>query len=222
MSGITQREVSESGFTLAETLVVIALLSLLTAALFGAVRFGLSVWGSVSQRGAAETQVAVVQDFLRRVIGGAYPAFVSHGSGRGHLEFAGEQSSMTFIGPAPMSREIGGRSRITLSLETTNQSKALVVSSHPELQNPIQDASRDVLLQDVQSVEFSYFGKSSAGVLDWQKTWNNAFTMPRSIRIRVNFVHGDRRSWSDLIISPRVDVDVTCAYDLLTKRCRGR
>jgi general secretion pathway protein J len=36
------------------------------------------------------------------------------------------------------------------------------------------------------------------------------------------FADGDARRWTDLIVSPRVDVDTTCVYDMLTKRCRGR
>ncbi|UTD29045.1 prepilin-type N-terminal cleavage/methylation domain-containing protein [Bradyrhizobium sp. WD16] len=212
----------EAGFTLAETLVVIAVFSLLAATLFGAVRFGLRAWQGVSNRAVATDEVLAVQDYLRHAIANAYPAFVRETSARGHLDFSGTRTSMVFVGPSPLSRGIGGRARINLIAEPSGQGMALTVSAQPELQAGNQSEMKDVILRDLRDIEFAYRGSVRSQRAEWQSTWEGLPAMPSMIRIRASFGPDDPRIWPDLVIVPRIDVDVTCVYDTLTKLCRGR
>lgn len=47
-------------------------------------------------------------------------------------------------------------------------------------------------------------------------------TLPELVRVRLYFAEGKGRLWPELFIATRIAADVACAYDSLTKRCRGR
>ena len=84
-------------------------------------------------------------------------------------------------------------------------------------------AVRKVLLANVQSVELSYFGKGrSDRAAAWHPRWVGERALPQAVRIRVRFAEGDGRHWPELVVAPRIAVDVGCVYDPLTKQCRGR
>jgi general secretion pathway protein J len=213
----------DAGFTLVEVLVVLALVSLLTVALFGAVHFGLKAWERTTSRASAIDQNLLVQDFLRRTIAAAYPSFLVDDLTHGHVDFAGTETSISFFAPTPVARGLGGRSRFVVSLDQNREAKALTVTSQSELV-PAEAVSRvrDVLMTNLEGIEFSYFGKGRSGALQWRKSWVSEPTLPQLVRLRVKFPAGDQRAWPELLISPRIDVDVSCVYDLLTKQCRGR
>jgi general secretion pathway protein J len=210
----------DAGFTLVEVLVVLALVSLLTAALFGSVHFGLKAWERTTSRAAAIDQNLLVQDFLRRMIAAAYPSFVVDDLTHGHIDFAGTETSISFFAPTPVARGLGGRSRFVVSLD---QNKALTVISQSEWV-PAEAVSRvrDVLMTNLEGIEFSYFGKGRSGPLQWRNSWVAEPSLPQLVRLRVKFPSDDQRVWPELLIAPRIDVDVGCVYDLLTKQCRGR
>jgi len=52
--------------------------------------------------------------------------------------------------------------------------------------------------------------------------WTLPSRLPRLVRVKIEFPDGDARFWPELLVAPRIDVDVGCVYDALTKRCRGR
>jgi general secretion pathway protein J len=213
----------DAGFTLVEVVVVLALVSLLTAALFGAVHFGLKAWERTTSRATAIDQNLVVQDFLARTVAAAYPAYVVDDLTHGHVDFAGSETSMSFLGPTPIARGLGGRSRFVIALDRSGGANALTVVSQSELA-PAEAVSkvRDVLMNNLEALQFSYFGRGRSGALEWRNAWTSEPTLPQVVRVRMKFPAGDARQWPDLLISPRIDVDVGCVYDLLTRRCRGR
>jgi hypothetical protein len=67
---------------------------------------------------------------------------------------------------------------------------------HVERTGPAPAAEETVLLGSVGKLELGYW---SAGT--WQDEWH-ARTPPRLVRVRVQFLSGDARRWSDLIIAP--------------------
>jgi general secretion pathway protein J len=213
----------EAGFTLTEVLVALALVGLLTGALFGSIRFGLKTWERTTSRSAMLDQNIAVQDFLRRTVGAAYPLFVEVSSSDSRVDFSGTESSISFIGPTPVSRALGGRSRFVVSLEQVGNEKTLTVVSQS---TPVAEAEvskvRDTLLTRLESIEFSYYGEGVKGELEWHGNWISRVMLPQMIRIRAKFPAGDTRSWPELVITPRIDVDVSCVYDALTKQCKGR
>jgi len=215
---------NEAGFTLVELLVALALFSLLAILLFDNVHFGLQAW----QRGGAHAEdlehELASQDLLRRMIGNIYPMLGADGAVQPRLDFEGGREAISFLGSAPIVTGGGGRFRFKVSAEQRQGRTDLVMSSSPELGDPDRSmATKTTLLTDIEGIEFGYLGetKTPQGV-PWQDSWIGRSELPRLVRIRVGFHSGDARAWPELLIAPRIRADVSCVYDPVTLRCRGR
>lgn len=213
----------EAGFTLVELLVALALFSLLATLLFGSVRFGLAAWQRGSARAEHVEHSMIAQDLLRRMIGNIYPMLVADSAARPRIDFEGTRDAISFLGNAPVAAMGGGRFRFTLSVERRQDRTDLVMSAMPELARPQASpmTTKSLLLSDIERAEFAYFGESARERdTQWRDSWVQRSDMPRLVRIRVAF--RDARVWPELLIAPRINADVNCIYDLVTKRCRGR
>lgn len=219
------RSSDEAGFTLVELLVALALFSLLSVLLFDNVRFGLHAWQYGSARAEHFERSLVSQELLRRIIGNIYPMLVTDGGVQSWVDFDGSKEAVSFLGDAPIVAGGAGRFLLKIFVERQESRTDLVMSARPELANP-QDSSmttKTILLPDIDHVELSYFGGAAAERnVKWQDDWKRRTDMPTLVRIRVALRSGDARSWPDLVIAPRITADVSCIYDQMTKRCRGR
>jgi general secretion pathway protein J len=99
-----------------------------------------------------------------------------------------------------------------------------VLSSTPELADSHDPSmtTKSLLFSGIDSVEFAYSDGGTKGETAWSNAWSKRSELPKLVRIRVAFRSGDTRSWPDLLITPRIAADVSCVYDPITKRCRGR
>ena len=210
---------SEAGFTLVEMLVGLVLTSLLAVILLGAIRYGLAIRERTTLRAAAFDKVVAVQDFLRNSLISAYPLLVGEANGRGHLAFEGGPSSLRFVAPAMQAGGRGGRSNFTIALSQSNPPALVVDVDDPRA---AANGRKDALLTNVASVTFSYLPKVASGEARWVDHWDPGAMLPAAVRVNVQFPPGDQRIWPELLIVPRIDVDVACVLDDLTKRCRGR
>lgn len=215
---------SEAGFTLVELLVALALFSLLVTLLFDNIRFGLHAW----QRGSAHIEHVehsmVSQDLVRRLIGNLYPMVVTEG-GPPRIDFDGSKDGVSLLGSAPIVANGGGRFRFRFSVERHQERTDLVMRSTPELADPQESSmtTRTLLLSDIDRAEFSYLGEAAAGrSVQWSDHWTRRSDVPKLVRVRVVFRSGDERVWPELLVAPRIAADVSCIYDPITMRCRGR
>lgn len=216
---------SDSGFTLVEMLVSMALLSVLATVLFGNVSVGIKAFQSGSAHAVDAEQCMIAQNLLRQMIRDAYPLFLSNSRNRPHVDFTGARESMSFLGNTPMVIADGGRHRFNLFINRHHDKNDLVLTSAAELTNHTSDPMpvKTVVIGDIDQVRFSYFGIARAGqAAQWHDEWTQQNELPKLVRIRVTFRKNDARSWPDLIIAPRISVDVSCTYDPVTARCRGR
>lgn len=216
---------AEAGFTVVELLVALTLLSFLSVALFGTLRFGFTAWTRGGAHAEASEQIAMAQEALRRLIADAYPLFLSADPRNLHIAFDGTSGSLAFLAPTPLAIGGGGGSRFVLSTERHGRGTDLVLAAKPELAEPddATTAIKKTLLADAQAVEFSYLGRRrSDPAAQWHDAWTGETEMPALVRVQVRFAADDPRLWPELMIAPRIGADVGCVYDSLTKRCRGR
>ncbi len=214
----------QAGFTLLELLIAMTLLGLLTTLLFGGLKFGAHAWERGEAHGTGAEEVRVVQQLLRRELGESYPLFIADPQ-HPHVTFDGEAQSLTFLAPAMQSLGVAGRASITLRAVAGGDGTRLVISARPELAfgNGAAAAGTEALIGGLTALSFSYYGAERASDLPrWHERWSDQPALPKLIRVAASFATGDARNWPDLIVAPRIDVDLGCGYDPLTKSCRGR
>jgi general secretion pathway protein J len=216
---------AEAGFTLVELLVALVLLSFVSVALFTALRFGVMAWARGNAQAGATEEVIFTQGFLRRLIENAYPLFLSNDPTHPHVAFEGAPNTLTLLAPTPAVLSDGGLSWFALSVEMHKGIEDLKLQSSPELTpaGGTAAATKRNLLQGAAHIEFGYFGRgrSDRGP-QWRERWSGEASTPELVRVRVDFAADDPRLWPEFVVAPRIGVDVGCAYDALTKRCKGR
>jgi general secretion pathway protein J len=215
----------QAGFTVVEVLVAFTLFSLLSLLLLSSLRFGTKAWERSSAYSTRLEETIHAQTLLRQLVGAAYPSFITLPGGAGYVDFDGDAGSVTFLADGPMSLDYGGRLRFTLSAEQREGRMDLILNARPELAHPDSSnlAARRTMLAKIGAIAIAYFGqKRSGGPAQWHDDWHREAELPELLRIRLTFGAGDAGAWPELIIRPRVEADVSCIYDTLAKRCRGR
>ena len=165
------------------------------------------------------------QDLLRRLIGNIYPMLVPDSGIQPRLDFDGTREAVSFLGNAPVVTGGGGRFRFKVFVDRQRDRTDLVASSAPELGDPQAGSmtTRTAMLSNIDHAEFSYLEEAATPQgPQWRDSWTGRGDLPRLVRIRIKFRPGEARSWPELLIAPRITADVSCVYDPVTLRCRGR
>jgi general secretion pathway protein J len=219
------RRRSNAGFTLVEFLIALLLFSLLSVALFGSIRASTAAWSRATSLADGSDHGLHVQDLLRYLIENAYPLYLSDNEKNGHVDFAGSESSLSFLTVAPMALGNGGRSRVNLTVERHGDRVDLLLESKPELAVATDEVekARKPLLTGAATVTLSYFGKTPADhSAAWHSDWADRAELPHLVRIEAHFQGGDEPDWPSLVVAPRIVADVRCVLDQITTRCQGR
>lgn len=198
----------EAGFTLMELLVAMALLGLLSLALFSGIRLGARSWDTGTRRMEQLNDVEVAQSLLRRQLGTARGLTLFDADDRNGSSFVGAPDSLFFAAPLPAHRGIGGPYGFALRIVRRPGGRDLVLAWR--LHRPEQEPSvtgefeeETVLLSDVADVAFEYYGAPERNrEPDWFERWNGADGMPLLVRVEVEFPAGDGRSWPMLTVAP--------------------
>ncbi|MBU6297678.1 MAG: prepilin-type N-terminal cleavage/methylation domain-containing protein, partial [Alphaproteobacteria bacterium] len=147
---------SEAGFTLLELLIAMTLLALLSALLFGGLKFGSQVWAAAEAKTAGTDKIIAVRSLLSQEMARAYPQFLTSDPTDAHVAFDGTAQTMTFLGPDP--RQSGAMLRIDVRSIRDRKAVTLRIAGTPELAlagTPVRPLAD---LPGLASVAFAYFG----------------------------------------------------------------
>jgi general secretion pathway protein J len=169
------------GFTLLEVLVVLSLLGVLLTLIAGAITGANRAMGKAERYSTRLDEVRSTQNFLRNAIGQTLPLAAGVPGVAPSPVFVGEPHRMRFY--APLVATLGGGlyrysltlaagQRLQVSLERLRD-QVLLAADEPQ-----------VLLHQVQGVQFSYRGISPKGeATDWLDHWPWPGRLPVSVRI---------------------------------------
>lgn len=193
----------EAGFTLIELLVGLTLAGFIVAALAGAVRTGLLSAAAVEISVDETNTVRQAQRFLRHSLETARP--VQWGSDRSfRAAFDGNAESLDFLAIRPPWPSRGGTYLIRLS----RRGNTLLMTSRVASTNQggfdfSVNSEHRVLADEVSAVRFSYFGTPGrAKAAGWHAAWRGETSLPRLVRLRVEYRAGSGRIWPELVVAP--------------------
>lgn len=212
----------EAGFTLAELLVTLGILGLvsgLLVTLFSGMFHTIRAVGT--PRGDAS--VVVAQRILRARLERIVPA-VRLDSSDPIVDARGDAHAFNFTAP-PLDRgapDLLQRFRLVLSpAGELMLYSASSLDDRIDLNDPSLAGWRGTrLIDNVAAIDLAYFGPDRFSPDErWQAFWIQRQQAPALVRLRLRFVAGDRREWPDLIVRPRATINAACRIHRGTGRC---
>ena len=218
MWGHGGNDTSQRGYSLAELLVVLALLGMIVVAMSGGMRFGTRLWERSQSLSDQHDGVAGAQSLLRTVFQRIIPRDLDPGIANDPYLFRATPESMTFtaVSPAAVDASEVARFELLVSGEAGRKSLSLVWS--PLSGKKVRHVHR--LANDAREIEFLFATLDQNGNLAWQKDWIDETGAPALILVRVRHLAGDTVSWPELIVRPRISREPTCIYDPVSFGCR--
>lgn len=176
---------NESGFTVLELVVAIALLGLVLAAIPGLLQMSRRAWQSAAaiERSASD---AVVESFLAGRIAAALPVLEKRDDGALRMAFDGTAEALRFVAPVTDGPMGTGLFDLEIAPSQTAQGRtALVLHWHPFTPGQRTNATGErVLLPEIGTFGLRYFGfVSGSGRREWTSSWSGAEELPELIEV---------------------------------------
>ena len=204
MSGSAERRWRESGFTLLEILVALAVFSLLMVGLVQGVRGGLALWHAQTGRLGRIADLDASERLLRNLLSAIPPPLATRFIGAAAAPaFEGSAARVSFVGEMPTGLGTTRRPRMTHELQRKRLVQNWIPEPHEVLAGPPPKPTETELLGGVDRLELAYWGRLIPDRPEaWQTRWKGLL-LPQLIRVRLVFAKGDPRRWPDLIVAPQ-------------------
>lgn len=231
---------SPRGFTLLEMLVGLALLGLMSLALFAALRLGLQSWDRAEIKSGQVVDLRIVEGILRREIAKAFPLRMGL-INENKIAFEGDSGSVHFVTALPSGLTAGGLSLVSLELaddknnarpgeqwtqDTRKQGKALVLKrAIPDAEardfSALDSGDMSILVRGIEEASFAFYGQDSD--LDepsWRDQWSMAARTPALLRMKFKFV--DSKEQREILWQLRLGEEAGCFQSSFQRVCGAR
>jgi general secretion pathway protein J len=183
------------GFTLLEMIVVVAVMGFLMIGLTEGTRFGLRAWKHQGDMIAERDQFDAVDRTLRLLLTQI------------EMRAADQPDALSFTGTLPAAVALGTR-RADMDL-LVDQNRQLILRWVPHRhETPLGEPEKPVttvLLRNVGRLTIAYWQSGDPNAADDQSTWVDqldAGTVPKLIKLTLEFPPGDRRRWPPIVVAP--------------------
>ncbi len=219
---------AQSGFTLIELVVALALLATMLALLYSGLSFALRSWDAAEASGQRTADRRLGENFLRREVAEMFPLRWKDPMAL-RFAFEGRPDSLRFVSSRPAGISLGGLALVGLAVEPdpAHHTRNLVMRRALATPESADFSALDavdkpfVLVKDVQSVSFSYFGGENDFVEpQWSDEWKYPARMPLMIRVRMRGTDG--AFLPDIVVRLMLGEEAGCLESPLQRQCRPR
>jgi general secretion pathway protein J len=218
---------SAAGFTLIELVVAMALLATMMVLLYSGLAFALRSWdaGEVNGRRTADRRIG--ENFLRRELAELFPMRFKDPMVV-KVAFEGARERLRFVSSRPAGLTQGGLSLVGLEVESgpLPREKHLVMRrAMPDDEakdfGPLDHAERTVMIEDVESVQFAYFGsENDFSAPQWYDSWPYTERVPALVRLRIR--SADSTPMPEMIMRIVLGEEAGCLENTFQRVCRPR
>jgi prepilin-type N-terminal cleavage/methylation domain-containing protein len=193
----------ESGMTLVELLVGLALFGMIAAASLAALQGGVRLWQGAAARSEATMRIEAVHAALRRTLEGTVNLA---DAGTAGVAFAGDARQLAWVGRPPSGAMPAGLYALRLEVSDTR----LIFgwrAFDPALPLAAQAPEEvSLLLDGIDGAVLSYFGTAAEDRAAWRETWRAA-RLPRLVRLSVTPAAGAAWRWPPLVVAIGAPLD---------------
>lgn len=216
------------GFTLIEMVVAMTILGTMLVLLYSGLSFALRSWDASDVNGQRTMDRRIGENFLRREVSELFPMRWKDPVTL-KLAFEGDARHLRFVSARPAGVALGGLSLVSIDLEEdarNRRERHLVMRrAMPDDEQkdfaPLDKAEATILLPDVESVEFSYFGaENDFAEPKWFDDWRYTSRIPQMIRLRVKTAEGVQLP--DMVMKTMLGEEAGCLENSFQRLCRPR
>jgi general secretion pathway protein J len=208
----------QSGYSLVELLVVLALLGFIAIAMSGGISFGTRAWEKSGVQVDAIERVEGAQNLLRTLLQRVVPRDLDPSNPVDLDLFRATRDRMSFTALSPSAIDANGLARFVLQVTEKAGKKQLNLSWTGVSGATLRQTQN--LIVDASDISFAFAVLDQTGVFVWHDDWVEQSGAPALIAIRARFPAAVRAQWPELVIRPRISRDPSCVYDPVSFSCR--
>jgi general secretion pathway protein J len=215
------------GFTLIEVVLAMALLATIMVLLYSGLTFAIRSWDAGDANGRRVADQRLGANFLRRELSEMFPLRWKDATVV-RFAFEGEEDHVKFASSRPPGIQQAGLALVALELQAVEGSRGKNLVMRRALPDdeatdfsPLEKAEPSILLTNVASVEFAYFGSESEFVEPkWTESWSFGAAIPQLVRMRVKTMDG--RVLPDFVMRVMLGPEAGCLESWFQRNCRPR
>ena len=219
---------AQGGFTLIELVVAMVILGAMMALLYSGLTFALKSWDAGDANGRRTADRRLGENFLGREIAETFPMRWKDPAMLRYA-FDGADDALRFVSSRPAGISQGGLALVAVDVESDSRDprvrnlvmrRALADADARDF-TPLDRAEPSILVEDVDSVEFAYFG-SENDFTDprWTDKWTIPSRLPSMVRVRIKATDGTYLP--DLLVRLMVGEEAGCFEVALQRGCPPR
>lgn len=194
----------DSGFSLIEVIVSLAILSAILAALPSTFGLARRAWAAVATIEQRESWAAS-RSFLEQRLAEAVPLLVTDGNSNRRSAFAGEAARLSFVATSASGPAGGGLYHWSISAETSAGGRALVLRHGLIASGRVIQRSTEtrILLDGIEDLRLRYFGATDeTAERRWSDAWSDDARLPELVELTISTVMDGRAPESRQIVVP--------------------
>lgn len=218
----------ERGFTLIEMVVAMTILGIMLGLLYQGLTFALRSWDASDVNGRLTMDRRIGENFLRREVSELFPMRWKDPVTL-KLAFEGKRKELRFVSARPAGITTGGLALVSVEVADDpkdRRARNLVMRrAMPDDEQtdfrPLEKAEASILVANVDSVEFSYFGaENDFAEPKWVDEWTYPSRVPQMIRLRMKAADGT--PLPDMVMKTMLGEEAGCLENSFQRLCRPR